>query len=368
MPINPRNKYLIVAMHASAFLVFIFFATLSKMASRPGFRINIPDILLTYLPTVYVFYGNNAIFTRFLFGKKYVFLALAEIALFGSFLCLYYGEGYWLAPLLNPGTTQPAFHFGTFTIQCLWLFFIYSYFSFGYVFAMQTIKKEKLLRLSESKKAQAEKDRLVAEYSFLRSQINPHFLHNTLSFFYSKSLGVSQELSEGILALSEIMRYSLEDSDTNNGSVSLPREVDNLRKVIKVNQLRFNNKLCIDLAVSGNIEAIRIIPLVLITIVENALKHGDLSNPQDPVVIRIQADENGRQLHFMTSNRKKTGPKELGYGIGMDNVRKRLEYEYHENQRIQVKEDKEHYSVEIDILFIGDEQVGASKKAMEKAS
>jgi len=363
-----KNRQLFYLLHALVWLVYIVFATLFRVASNPAFKVHILDIFFTYVPTIYVFYGNNFIFSRYLFGKRYFSLAFAEIVFYASFLGLYYIDGYWIAPLINPGLVQPPFRLASFVIQCSWLFFIYSYFSFGYVFAVQMIQKEKQLRIIESKKLQAERDRLVAEYSFLRSQINPHFLHNILSFFYSKSLGISQELSEGILILSEIMRYSLEDSDTSNGNVSLTKEVENLRKVIKIYQLRFSNKLHVDLAVSGDIDSVRIIPLILITIVENAFKHGELNNPLHPVRIGIEVGEGGRSLYFVTSNKKKSGPKELGYGIGMDNVKKRLEYAYQENQQIVIKDERDHYMVGIDIQFKKDQKTEPYPETMEKAS
>jgi two-component system LytT family sensor kinase len=363
-----KKKYVFYSIHALAWLTYVVFATLYKSSSDPSLKVNVFDILFTYLPSVYVFYGNSIIFSRFLSSYKYVFLFVAEIVFFISLVLLYYIDGYLIGPLLNPGTAHPPFNLFTFTLQCSWQFFIYSYFSFGYGFALQSIRKEKQLQIIESKKLQAEKDRLLAEYSFLRSQINPHFLHNTLNFFYSRSLGISQELSEGILTLSEIMRYSLEDSDAGNGSVSLAREVDNLRKVIKINQLRFSNKLFVELTVSGNMDAFRIIPLILITIVENAFKHGELTNSQYPVVIEIETDEKERKLHFMTSNKKKTGPKELGYGIGMDNVKKRLEYAYQDNQRLSIREDRDCYTVEIDIHFKDERTIDGFRQALEKVS
>jgi LytS/YehU family sensor histidine kinase len=214
---------------------------------------------------------------------------------------------------------------------------------------MQAIRREKELRLAQEKELRIEQNRLMAEYSFLRSQINPHFLHNTLNFLYAKSLGYSHELSDGILTLSEVMRYSLEDTSAKNISVSLQQEIDNLRKVIKINQLRFSNRLNIDFSITGNVDSIRIIPLVIITLVENALKHGELTNPEHPVIIRIEVTESELENRFLfyIHNRKKTGPKEPGYGIGMDNVKKRLEHTYRNNHRMVIKDDREFYTIEL---------------------
>ncbi len=76
---------------------------------------------------------------------------------------------------------------------------------------------------------------------FLKAQINPHFLHNTLNFLYAKSLPYSSELSEGILTLSEIMRYSLEKEEDRGGKVLLTKEIEHVNNVIKIQQLRFDH-------------------------------------------------------------------------------------------------------------------------------
>lgn len=354
--LNFFKKYRTFVLHTIAWLIFISLGTLNRVSISPNLKINLLDIFFTQLPSIYVFYASNFIFFTFLSRKKYVLLIIAEIIFFASYLVLTYFDGYYIAALLYPGTTIRPFKLEPFLIQGFWIFFLYSYFSFGYYFSVRAIQREKLLRIAETKKLQAERDTLMAEYSLLRSQINPHFLHNTLSFFYAKSLGTSQELSDGILALSEIMRYSLEDGGSNNGKVLLKEEVENLKKVIKINQLRFSNRLHVDFAVSGNIDSIWIIPLILITLVENAFKHGELMSAQDPVTIRIEVSENEKKLYFFILNRKKTGPREFGHGIGMDNARKRLEYTYHENHTLAIKDEKDFYTVELIIRFPDDKK------------
>jgi sensor histidine kinase YesM len=338
-------------LHILGWLIFIIFGTLNKIAVNPGTRISLAGILFTQLPSIYIFYVSNFVFFRFLSRRKYLLMAIAEIVFFVSYLLLIYVDGYWLAPLIDARSIPPPFHPGNFLVTAFWLFFLYSYFSFGYYFASRSIHRERQLRLEESKRLQAERDTLVAEYSFLRSQINPHFLHNTLNFFYAKSLGASQDLSDGILTLSEIMRYSLEDAENSNGKVTLARELENLKKVVKINQLRFSNKLNVDFSVTGDTEAVWIVPLILITLVENAFKHGELTNPQFPLSIRIEVKGKGSEFYFMTTNRKKRGLKEFGHGIGMSNVRKRLEYAYHENHCFTIKDEAETYSTELFIRF-----------------
>lgn len=202
-------------------------------------------------------------------------------------------------------------------------------------------------KVLEEQKMQLEVEKSQANFNFLKAQINPHFLHNTLNFLYAKSLPYSPELSEGILTLSEIMRYALSEGNTTDGKTALKDEIEHLRNVIKINQLRFSNKLNVQLDVEGVVNGTRIIPFVLITLVENAFKHGDLKSTAHPIVIRIVIM--GQKLFFYCRNKKKGGPKELSTGIGLDNIKKRLELAYSANYEFKVRDEAEFYTTELTI-------------------
>jgi len=348
MPIpNAYRKYRIVIFHICAWVVYIFMGTLNKIALHPKEPINVPDIIFTHLPSVYVFYGSGFIFFKFISKKQFLYLTLAAVVFFASYVGIIYINSYYVAPLLNNGATNPHVPMGIFLIQCLWIFFVYTYFSFGYYLAMQAIRKEKQLRLIEREKLQAEQGKLEAEYAFLRTQINPHFLHNILNFFYAKSLECSKELSDGILTLSEIMRYSLSGGEDQRGTVLLSKEVEHLQKVIKINQLRFSNRIQVNFVINGDIESIRIIPLVLITLTENAFKHGDLTNAEYPITIKVDVDNDTKELRFLIFNKKRKGPKEIGHGIGLENVRKRLHRAYEDNFKLNIKDEADFYTAEL---------------------
>ena len=209
------------------------------------------------------------------------------------------------------------------------------------------IDERKKQNVLEEQKMQLEVEKSQANFNFLKAQINPHFLHNTLNFLYAKSLPYSPELSEGILTLSDIMRYALSEGNTRDGKALLKDEIEHLRNVIKINQLRFSNKLNVELVVEGVINGAQIIPFVLITLVENAFKHGDLKSIEHPIVIRIHIE--GKKLYFYCSNKKKTGPKELSTGIGLDNIKKRLELAYGQQYQFHIKDEAEFYTTELTI-------------------
>jgi sensor histidine kinase YesM len=202
----------------------------------------------------------------------------------------------------------------------------------------------------EGQKRQLEMEKVQANYLFLKAQINPHFLHNTLNFLYAKSLPYSSELSEGILTLSEIMRYSLEKEEDQGGKVLLTKEIEHVNNVIKIQQLRFDHSLQISFEINGEVAGLRIVPFVLITIVENAFKHGELKNPDFPISIRLTVSGDG-SLQFRCVNKKKTGPRELSTGIGLDNTRKRLDLAYGENYSLYTKEQAELYTVDLNLIL-----------------
>lgn len=200
----------------------------------------------------------------------------------------------------------------------------------------------RLIRLRE-----LEKGKLMAELSAIKYQINPHFLFNCLNFIYTKSVKHNAEVAHAVNLLSEIMRYALEQNDDKEGMVLLATEMEHVKNVIEINQMRFNNNLKIRFAEKIDNGNIRIPPLVLITLVENAFKHGDLNDEYNPLNIKIEVDAG--KLWFYTQNKKKKSVKELSSGIGLVNVRKRLQLMYGPRHQFQTMEDEQYYVAELTI-------------------
>ncbi|HEX6334190.1 MAG TPA: histidine kinase [Flavisolibacter sp.] len=227
-----------------------------------------------------------------------------------------------------------------------WLFYLGISLLISYLTFLRDEKKQQ--KILEEQKMQLEIEKSQANFNFLKAQINPHFLHNTLNFLYAKSLPYSPELSEGILTLSDIMRYALSEGNAKDGLAPLKDEIEHMRNVIKINQLRFSNRLNVNFDVHGVLNGWTIIPFVLITLVENAFKHGDLKSPDAPIDIRLDIEDH--KLVFYCRNKKKTGPKELSTGIGLDNIKKRLDLAYGKNYSLDVKDDSEFYTTQLTIL------------------
>ena len=218
-------------------------------------------------------------------------------------------------------------------------------FLFAYVTYLWESKNQR--RILEAQKLQLEMQISQANFNFLKAQINPHFLHNTLNFLYARSLPYSEELSEGILTLSDIMRYALSKGNQKEGKAPLSDEIEHVNNVIKISQLRYSNQLKVNFEVSGEVNGKVIIPFVLITLVENAFMHGDLKNQDYPIDIKLNVK--GNKLYFYCRNKKRSGPKQLSTGIGLDNIKKRLDLAYGDQYKFTVKDEPEFYTTELNI-------------------
>ncbi|MXV15968.1 sensor histidine kinase [Hufsiella ginkgonis] len=184
-----------------------------------------------------------------------------------------------------------------------------------------------------------------AELSFLRSQINPHFLFNSLNNVYTLVYQGSPNALPSISTLSELLRYMLYEKAE---LVPLQKEVQFLRNYIDLQLMRYNFEPA--LAVTTGIPAdlpLKIAPLTLIPFVENAFKHGDLKDASFPLTISIAVNE-GR-LFFEVINKKGRHQKDETGGIGLDNVRKRLTLIYGERRQLTIDDQDLLFSVQLNI-------------------
>lgn len=161
-----------------------------------------------------------------------------------------------------------------------------------------------------------------SQLQYLKAQINPHFLFNTLNNIYSLTIEQSPVAPLMILRLADLLRYAIYDGEKLE--VPLKKEVEQLEKLIELYQLRSSKVRNIELLVEGQLEGISIEPMLLVPIVENSLKHGDLShNPKGFAKFRLQVD--GKTLRFESENTYSThGQKDTVGGVGLKNIKGRL--------------------------------------------
>jgi two-component system, LytTR family, sensor kinase len=310
-----------------------------KARPGPGFR-----ALLTFFYFITFFYfALNYYYNLIAANKKFVsFLKVTGMIILIAFVYNAF-LFYFIPNALHDNYDSLGRMFGGLLVSMIPMLL------FSYLFAYVTVLRESLKqkRALEAQKLQLEMQISQANFNFLKAQINPHFLHNTLNYLYAKSLPYSAELSEGILTLSDMMRYALAKGNQKDGKAPLIDEIEHVNNVIKISQLRYSNQLKVNFEVSGDVNGVTIIPFVLITLVENAFMHGDLKSQDYPINIKLNVK--GDRLYFYCGNKKRSGPKQLSTGIGLDNIIKRLDLAYGDKYKYIVKDDAEFYTTELTI-------------------
>lgn len=165
----------------------------------------------------------------------------------------------------------------------------------------------------------------VVQNAYLKAQINPHFFFNTLTFLHALTLNKAPVAAKGIITLSKIMRYAI-NTDQQAPFVVLSEEIEQVQNLINLQKLRKKNQFNIQFIYEDNILSLPFIPLIILTLVENMYKHGDLSNPGRPGYIEIYLDR--QNLYIKTHNPIKTGLHSSGKQIGMSNISNRLDNTY----------------------------------------
>lgn len=201
----------------------------------------------------------------------------------------------------------------------------------------------------ESRSRELENRQLTSELRFLKAQVNPHFLFNTLNNLYYLALNQSDQTPEVIAKLSGMMRYMIHES--NAEQVPLTREVEYMENYLDLEKLRLNEEIPITFAVDGNIASTRITPLILITFLENAFKHG-IGNATGNSWITVSLRVDDGVLHYKVANsvvNHKDKTVREASGLGLANVRRRLDLSYPDRYELHVTEDAERYSIHLEI-------------------
>jgi len=225
--------------------------------------------------------------------------------------------------------------------------FIFSFISFlamstSYRVIADNMVKERLRKETES-------EALKTELSFLRSQVSPHFMFNVLNNLVALARLKSNQIEPSLIKLSHLMRYMLYESDQE--TISLEKEVEYLRSYIDLQHLRFGDDVKVTLETQGDIAGKLIEPMLLIPFVENAFKHG-MGMIKDPFIdIRLNVTDTA--LDFVVSNKTstETETRDKSSGIGLNNVRRRLELLYRDRYQLMIDESRNIYTVALKIMW-----------------
>ncbi len=273
---------------------------------------------------------------KYLYKKKYLTYALGLLFVFALGVFLYRLQ--WEILYTRKGG-YPFWSFIGWSMDALNIISPVIMFSGG-------IKLLKNWYLDREKNAALEKQKLTTELNYLKGQIHPHFFFNTLNNLYALTLQKSDDAPTTVLKLSQMMHYMLYDAETD--LVPLNKEINNIQNYIELERIRYGNRLDLSFSVTGPIEGKEIAPLMLLPFVENAFKHGT-SNEHRECWITIDLKVKGNMLLFKVENSVNSSNKPnnlMGYksGIGLKNVKRRLELLYPEEHKLNItKEENAHW-------------------------
>ncbi|WP_214228014.1 histidine kinase [Pedobacter sp. B4-66] len=199
---------------------------------------------------------------------------------------------------------------------------------------------------------------LQAELNSIKAQIHPHFLFNTLNNLYALTLKQSPSSPEIVLGLSEVLRYSLYECNTT--VVKLSRDIEILTSYIKLEKIRYQDRLDLDLTITGASQGYYVAPLLMLPLVENAFKHGTAETIDNPW-IKIDINICDNKLKFKVSNSRPINePENLAQDFekpGLENVRKRLDLNFKNAYELIIYNEEEMFVVILEIQLLKEDEI-----------
>ena len=255
---------------------------------------------------------------RFLFRRK--------VALSTAFTLLFLAVGLFYLRLADTYLLHYS-HFGKIWVPRSFPRSIFALFSVAWIAV--SIKLAKYWYREKEIQQLLEKEKLTVELQLLKAQLHPHFLFNTLNNLYSLTLESSPQAPQAILQLSSLLRYML--YECNEPFTALMKEIGMLRIYLALEKSRFRGRLDISASFTGDLAEQLIAPLLLFPFVENAVKHGTREQ-MDKCWISLLLHVEQDLLTFKLTNSSAASPPAEGSGLGLQNVRRRLQVLYPDHQ------------------------------------
>lgn len=183
-----------------------------------------------------------------------------------------------------------------------------------------------------------------AKNAYLKAQINPHLLFNTLSFVYQDIFETSPRTAEAVMELSEVMRYSI-NCEFKGPTVELGEEIKQVERLIQLQAKRFDGEIFIDFQYPPEIKNIKFIPLILLTLTENIFKHGVYQDPNYPVLLSIAVEKSS--IHITSRNWPNRQNNSHSMNKGLNNIKSRLHYTYGEQATFKHEHDQGYFTINI---------------------
>lgn len=340
MQIKRQIRYQTILAHLLFWLAFISYQAISngwEDTDQLSFKLP-PQLFTTTIPlTILITYFNLYILMPvYYYHQKYVAYSAATLLLLlsGGLLQRYIAHTFVIPweRLHNPARYQQENKHFWIPVRILRL----ALESYPVVALTMVIKLMHNAYNQEKNLREMEKEKFSAEMGLLKAQINPHFFFNTLNSLYALTLKGSDKASKVVLRLSELMHYMLYEARAEK--VLLKDELSHLENYISIEQMRFADRLDLSFQYSGDITGKMIAPLLLLPFVENAFKHGIA---EDAGWITINLKVIGRQLFLKVENSYPKNQKKSGHGLGLINVKRRLELTYPDSYDLKLLQNNE---------------------------
>lgn len=289
----------------------------------------------------FITFSIGALFTgyvllpKYFYKKKYIHFGVSFLAVVIIIILL---EEFVIEQIVYPDTRALDFQKLNSLVEIIPVLVILTSFKFAWDL---NAKQRAIEALSSAAKE--------SELKFLKSQINPHFLFNNLNNLYSYSITDASKTSDIILELSSVLRYML--YECKEDWVPLEKEIDHLGKYISLNELQIEERGKVTFQTDNRSSGYKIAPLLLMVFIENAFKHSTASISEGiNIGISLSVSENGHLSFVCKNNYEQIGNNEnLSGGIGLENVRKRLDLLYPEKYNLSINDDKKSYEVDLSI-------------------
>ena len=337
--------------HVLFWLVLLFFYTIALQGTYGSMSeslvrntiILVPQILASY----YLMYVLNPFF---LYRKKYLLFGLLFListyvfSFLARVLVVYVAEELYRSP---PFRQESLFEIAA-DVKRLYM----DFFSIVFlpVFIVVSVKLLKERFEEKSRRELLEKEKITAELNFMKAQIHPHFLFNTLNNLYVLTLQKSDKAPDTVLKLSEMLDYML--YRCNEKTVSISEEIQLIQNYIDLERLRYGDRLTLRFQKDIDDVQTPIASLILISLIENAFKHGasgSVTHPEIHITIRV----NNKQLIFSVYNTKpihvQADTTNYKKGIGLVNTKNQLQFIYPEKHSLKIEQDKTSYKVLLQI-------------------
>lgn len=300
---------------------------------------------INYFWLVPKFYMNN---------KKALFFLLAVVVVICFYFVLDYSNqifhnpdrGRRVAEEIEQETREPRFRRPPFKLMQIYGYTLLSVVIVGFSIGLRAIEQ---YTASEKRQKELEKEKLNSELAFLKNQVSPHFFFNTLNNIYSMVAINTEDAQASILKLSKLMRYLLYESE--HGETMLSAEVEFMRNYIDLMQLRVSQKVDIQINLPKLSNDIKIPPLLFIPFIENAFKHG--ISYREKSFIHVDMTTSDDKVYFTCKNsvaKEKAEKRDENHsGIGLENVKKRLNLLFAGKYDLNIDSSDEVFSVNLEI-------------------